>query len=140
MYKNHILFTNSIENFKLKHNEILYKIDCNKCDTESNLFREFATVLKFPDYFGYNWDAFDECIYDLEWIKDKTDKNTVYIYVYNCKDLLKNSINKEKEIKIFFDIVNEDNTYIDDFNNLVSVRFIFNNIDMNFISKYIKEI
>lgn len=136
MYKNHILFINSIENFKLKHSEVLYKIDCKKCDTKNNLFKVFANVLKFPDYFGYNWDAFDECVYDLEWIKDEMDKNTVYIYMYNCKDLLKNSI--DKEIEIFFDIVSKDDTYIDNFNNPISVKFVFDNKDINFIDKYIK--
>lgn len=32
------------------------------------LFATFAELLKFPDYFGNNWDAFDECIQDLSWL------------------------------------------------------------------------
>ena len=34
--------------------------------TLDSLFREYAREFHFPDYFGYNWPAFDECMKDLE--------------------------------------------------------------------------
>ncbi len=32
------------------------------------LFRCFASALRFPDYFGRNWDAFRDCLFDLSWL------------------------------------------------------------------------
>jgi hypothetical protein len=34
----------------------------------ASLFNEFTAALQFPYYFGENWNAFDECITDLDWI------------------------------------------------------------------------
>ena len=39
--------------------------------SEADLFSAIAKVLNFPDYFGKNWDALDECLRDLEWIPAK---------------------------------------------------------------------
>lgn len=32
------------------------------------LFEELAESLRFPDYFGANWNALEECIRDLSWL------------------------------------------------------------------------
>jgi RNAse (barnase) inhibitor barstar len=37
------------------------------------LLQILAEGLNFPDYFGWNWDALDECLRDLSWIKSPYD-------------------------------------------------------------------
>ena len=38
------------------------------CHTLDAFFQEVSAALRFPDYFGWNWDAFDECMTDLDWL------------------------------------------------------------------------
>ena len=40
--------------------------------SSDEIFAFYSSALSFPDYFGWNWDAFDECIHDLYWIDGTT--------------------------------------------------------------------
>jgi RNAse (barnase) inhibitor barstar len=57
----------------------------------SSLFDEFAAALQFPYYFGENWNAFDECITDLEWLS-----GDVYILVITDSKALLSEQNGEQ--------------------------------------------
>lgn len=61
-----------IEALKDLHAEglVLRRLRGAKMRTEAALFDEAAAALQFPDHFGENWDAFDECLNDLDWLED----------------------------------------------------------------------
>ena len=46
---------------------VLKIIKGRQCKTPASLFAEFAQAMKFPDYFGHNWDALEESLVELDW-------------------------------------------------------------------------
>jgi len=36
--------------------------------TDQDLFAVVSAAMQFPDYFGRNWDALDECLGDMDWL------------------------------------------------------------------------
>ncbi|KQW15648.1 barstar family protein [Pseudomonas sp. Lb2C1-1] len=36
--------------------------------SDKDLFAVVASAMQFPDYFGNNWDALDECLGDMDWL------------------------------------------------------------------------
>jgi RNAse (barnase) inhibitor barstar len=43
-------------------------VDLAGCTGKDELLRRLADAFAFPDYFGSNWDALEECLADLEWL------------------------------------------------------------------------
>lgn len=79
-----------------------------RCTTEKELFQEFAAALQFPYYFGENWDAFDECISDLNWL----DAERCSIAITNCDQLLAESTYCD----VFFKLLKDAHEFIESSN------------------------
>ena len=47
-----------------------FVIDIANTHNKAQLLERFAETLKFPEYFGYNWDALYDVLCDREWFDD----------------------------------------------------------------------
>jgi RNAse (barnase) inhibitor barstar len=45
-----------------------FHIDGKNITRKEQLLNHAATAMHFPDGFGHNWDALEECLTDLEWV------------------------------------------------------------------------
>lgn len=52
------------------HNCQLFYIDGRNINNKADFLVKIADVMNFPDYFGKNWDALQDCITDLDWSAD----------------------------------------------------------------------
>ncbi len=46
----------------------VFKFDLGRVHGKSALLEAFAKTLRFPDHFGKNWDALNDCLTDLSWL------------------------------------------------------------------------
>ncbi|MBI1785573.1 barstar family protein [Candidatus Sumerlaeota bacterium] len=44
----------------------IYRLDCAKWNSKSRALKELGAGLRFPDYYGQNLDALNDCLSDLE--------------------------------------------------------------------------
>ena len=71
-----------------------------KCQTTAGLLTEWARALDFPDYFGHNWDALEECLADLEWVPAKG-------YILLITDAARVLPDDEEEYETFLEILRD---------------------------------
>ena len=45
-----------------------HRIDLAGCTDKAELLARIARTLRFPDWFGHNWDALADCLGDLSWL------------------------------------------------------------------------
>ncbi|AKB36670.1 hypothetical protein MSSAC_2080 [Methanosarcina siciliae C2J] len=93
-----------IETLSKGKGSYLAKVDGSKCKDLDSLFSEFKKAFKFPDYFGYNWAAFDECLNDLDWI----DAESYVLVIKNVTEILPDdNINFDRLLKYLCEALTE---------------------------------
>jgi RNAse (barnase) inhibitor barstar len=78
----------------------LFYINGKNVTSKAEFFKAYAETMNFPDYFGYNWDAFNDCINDLNWLS--ADE---YILLYTQPESFAN--NNPSEWSIALDVLQE---------------------------------
>jgi RNAse (barnase) inhibitor barstar len=48
---------------------LLFRIDGRRVLTKQRFLAVAGRALDFPNWFGTNWDAFEDCVTDLEWVR-----------------------------------------------------------------------
>lgn len=93
------LFNTSSSGLTEKDGNFTKYIDGNKCGKKKKLFKQFSDEFNFPSYFSYNWDSFDECFNDLEWLGTKKQ---IILFIKNFDELLKHD---DENRKIFISLM-----------------------------------
>jgi hypothetical protein len=85
-----------------------------RISSKNALLTELAVQLRFPAYFGENWDAFQECIRDLSWLPPARvilshadlplagDVKNLQIYVEILRDAVQKMSKSEHEVVVLF--------------------------------------
>lgn len=71
--KNKCLHFVKNDKVKLEYNELkekvmVFEVDVSKVSSKQDFFHLLCREMNFPDYFGMNWDALDDCLSDLSWL------------------------------------------------------------------------
>ncbi|GGB29051.1 barstar family protein [Mucilaginibacter rubeus] len=66
-------------------------------DGEDELLKELSAVLKFPGYFGHNWNAVYDCLCDFHWIEKKG-----VVLVHNIMPML-----TEEKLKAYIEVLHD---------------------------------
>ncbi|MBD2481462.1 barstar family protein [Planktothrix sp. FACHB-1365] len=56
----------------------LFYFDGGKINNKSDFLKTASTVMNLPEYFGYNWDVWEDCLTDLSWFEASS-----YLIVYD---------------------------------------------------------
>ena len=86
--KNLILYNNAFENGSKE----IIELDLSNCKNDKDIFDVFKGAFQFPEWFGENWNAFDDCMTNLCF--DVQDVLVIKVYGFqNIFELSKDSAN-----------------------------------------------
>ena len=83
--------------------------------SSAELLQQLSISLKLPTYFGFNWNALDECLQDFHWLPEKA------ILLFHC-DL---PSLPDKDLMTYIDILSTTGNYWDGNNTKHTFTIVF---------------
>jgi len=96
---------------------------------KNQLLNELCKKLKFPDYFGFNWDALNDCLNDFIWFKENR-----IVLIHSAFPIL-SSKDTQIYLEILFDAIN---SWTENDDHLFDV--VFPEQDQDMIESIVKKI
>jgi RNAse (barnase) inhibitor barstar len=59
--------TEDLSQIAKQHGIAFFLIDGREINNKVQFLKKSALAMSFPDYFGANWDAFEDCLTDMSW-------------------------------------------------------------------------
>lgn len=84
---------------QLSTEHVIRMIRGKKSSTTDAFFNEISAVFQFPYYFGENWNAFEECITDLDWLEG----DAYLLMVNNASELLRDA--DEEDLRLLLQVL-----------------------------------
>ena len=75
------------------------QIDLKNIKCKESFLKKLADALNFPDYFGMNWDALNDCLTDLSW----KPANGYVLFFRNFSRFIENAPEDWKTARNIFD-------------------------------------
>jgi hypothetical protein len=60
-----------VENPQLCNPDDAFVAHLSNVHNKEELLRQLFIKLRFPDYFGFNWDALYDCLRDFDWLEQE---------------------------------------------------------------------
>lgn len=90
---------------KYRKSGVIRKVRGDKSESVSGFFDEISAALQFPLYFGENWNAFNDCITDLDWLEG----DSYILLISNAVSLLSEANHEDFRILVkMLTIANEE--------------------------------
>ena len=63
-----LISTDALIALSQEHHARLFYLDGKTIADKAGFLQTIADVMAFPNYFGQNWDALEDCLTDLDWL------------------------------------------------------------------------
>ncbi len=125
MENNNISFIDILKKVYLSKENFTITID--DVNSKAELLKAYNNGFELPPYFGFNWDALNDCLLDLSWIPQRE----IVIYHPNIP-LLTN-----QDLAIYLDILSTAISTWNTHSEVHTMRVYFNEKDKEYINNHI---